>query len=451
MKLDSEQNTFNQGLMNFLDTSPTPFHACQNLLTRLLESGYQHIREEDSWAQSVSKSVNSLTGKYVITRNDSSLIAIDFSGEKLSDTGFHLVGAHTDSPCLKLKANAEIKQQGYLQCGVEVYGGVLLNPWFDRDLSLAGRISYRYKDGDVQSCLIDFEKAIATIPSLAIHLDREANEKHPINPQNDIPPILLQLSVSDEETLETLLSTAVLENNHQLTEIQNINILSHELCFYDTQKSAIIGANDDFLCSARLDNLLSCYIAAEALISSSDIQSKQSNVIVFNDHEEVGSSSTSGAAGNFLTSILQRFCHLEDTNGLAEENLYRALKKSNLISADNAHAIHPNFQQKHDKSHGPLINQGPVIKINANQRYASNSETVAEFKNLANQFNIPTQSFVIRTDIACGSTIGPIIASSTGIKTIDVGLATWAMHSIRETAGSKDILSFHHLLTEYFA
>ncbi|MFK5892723.1 MAG: M18 family aminopeptidase [Pseudomonadota bacterium] len=431
---------FNQALCQFLDASPTPFHATTNLLKILTDAGFKEINESDDW-----RHLNK--GKYVVTRNDSSLIAFNLSAKKLSESGFHMVGAHTDSPCLKVKPNAEVIKQDYLQLGVEVYGGALLNPWFDRDLSLAGRISYEAIDGSIKSKLINFCLPIAIIPSLAIHLDREANKKRSINAQTDILPILLQgfekTEVVQSEKSEQDIFSSILKKQlkKQYPKIKLKKILAHELSFYDTQAAALIGIQQDFISSSRLDNLLSCFIGAQALINSNF---KHSSLLVCNDHEEVGSQSTSGAQGNFLLSVLQRLCKDNET-------LLRCTHQSLLVSADNAHGIHPNYSDKHDKNHGPILNQGPVIKINANQRYASNSESIAIFQKYANDLDINIQKFVVRSDMGCGSTIGPLIASLVGVKTVDIGLATFAMHSIREVAGSQDPYLLYKILNSFFS
>ncbi|MFK5984337.1 MAG: M18 family aminopeptidase [Pseudomonadota bacterium] len=424
---------FNKDLCQFLDASPTPFHATANLLAYFTNAGFYELKESEKWA-------DLKTGKYVVTRNDSALIAFTLPHKKLPESGFQMVGAHTDSPCLKVKPNAEVIKQDYLQLGVEVYGGALLNPWFDRDLSLAGRISYEMPDATIASKLVDFKNPIAIIPSLAIHLDRDANKNRSINPQTDILPILLNSTdLSDKQNNLGIILLEQLKKQYPKLKVKNI--LAHELFFYDVQKASLTGFNQDFISSSRLDNLLSCFIGAQALVSSEN--SSQPSLLVCNDHEEVGSQSTSGAQGNFLVSVLQRLCK---TN----ENLLRCTHQSLLVSADNAHGIHPNYSDKHDKNHGPIINQGPVIKINANQRYASNSESVAQFQKYANDLDINLQKFVVRSDMGCGSTIGPIIASSIGVRTIDIGLATFAMHSIREIAGSRDPMMLYRILSSFF-
>jgi len=408
----------NQALLDFIESSPSPFHAVSSMSSRLLESGFTQIFEEATWSLS--------PGKYFVTRNGSSIVAFIVGTDEITDSGFRMIGAHTDSPCLKVKPNPEVIRDQYLSLAVEVYGGALLNPWFDRDLSLAGRVSFENENGQVSSRLINFKRPIGTIPSLAIHLDREANNVRSINPQKDIPPLLLINNHDDSKLgIDEILKSQI-EAEYSETSVKNI--LAHELSFFDTQSPALLGINEEFIASARLDNLLSCYIGLSALLNAGD---KVSTLLVCNDHEEVGSTSAEGAQGPFLKSILERLIPDNETR-------YRSISKSMMISADNAHGIHPNFPDKHDANHGPLLNKGPVIKINANQRYATNSETTAYFKFLCEKVNVPSQSFVVRSDMACGSTIGPLTAKEIGIRTLDIGVPTFGMHSIRELAGSKD-------------
>ncbi|MCP3851164.1 MAG: M18 family aminopeptidase [Gammaproteobacteria bacterium] len=428
----------NQELFNFLDTSPTPFHAVQTQISLLESYGFQPLSEADAWNLTSG-------GRYYVTRNGSSLIAFIYGKQDILETGVRMLGAHTDSPCLKVKPKAEMVSHSYLKLGVEVYGGVLLNPWFDRDLSLAGKIVYLDKQKQIKTSLIDFKKPIASIPSLAIHLDREANKKRHINPQTDIPPVMMLV----EEPLagkESLAANSVLKKklqeqlNKQYGDIELDSILDFELSFYDTQHASYIGLNDDFIASSRLDNLLSCFVGTQALMRADN---DGTSLLVCSDHEEVGSASTTGAQGTFLKSVLERI------SGSAEK-LTRIVNQSMMISADNAHAIHPNFPDKHDANHGPIINKGPVIKVNANQRYASSCETGAIFKVLADSAQVPVQDFVVRTDMGCGSTIGPIAATEIGVKTLDIGLPTFAMHSIRELCGSKDTGYLLSVLQKYF-
>ena len=422
------EEKFNYDLMDFIAMSPTPFHAVEQMVYKLECAGYQRLYESDAWQLQKQQG-------YFVLRNDSSIIAFKLGEEDVAETGIQMVGAHTDSPCLKVKPQPEIISKAYLQLGVEVYGGALLNPWFDRDLSLAGRLSYLDDDGDLNHHLINFENPIAVIPSLAIHLDREANKNRSINAQKDIPPILLKLPNEDRPDFKQILLQLLQKDIEDAVEV-----LDYELCFYDVQEPAYVGLHQDFIASARLDNLLSCFTGLMAMTETSNPGSK---MLVCTDHEEVGSASAAGAQGNFLESVLKRIAG-------SEENFARMIDHSMLISADNAHGIHPNYTDKHDDNHGPIINNGPVIKLNANQRYASNSETSAIFKQLCKKADVPVQSFVVRSDMACGSTIGPITASEIGIKTLDVGVPTFAMHSIRELAGRWDGWYLFRVLKEFY-
>lgn len=410
-------STPSQGLLDFLKRSPSPFHATQSMAEALQDAGYQALDERETWQLKPQ-------GRYYITRNDSSIIAIKRGQHDPVQHGIRLVGAHTDSPCLKVKPQPELARHGYWQLGVEVYGGVLLSPWFDRDLSLAGRVTFKH-NGQLQSRLINFQQAIASIPSLAIHLNREANSGWAINAQTELPPILAQLQGETKNDFRALLAEQ-LQREHAISAA---DVLDYELCFYDSQPAALVGLNQDFIASARLDNLLSCYAGLQGLLNSND---QHTQVLVCTDHEEVGSNSACGADGPFLEQVLRRMLN-------TEEDFVRCIQHSLLISADNAHGIHPNYADKHDANHGPLLNHGPVIKVNANQRYATSSETSSFFKLLCQQAEIPVQSFVTRSDLGCGSTIGPITASQLGVQTIDIGVPTFAMHSIRELAGSKDL------------
>lgn len=415
---------FNAGLLEFLGNSPTPFHAVAEMTGRLSKAGFKRLLEADEWSLQPD-------GRYYVVRNDSSIVAFSLAGSSPAESGFRMLGAHTDSPCLKVKPQPEINSQGYFQLGVEVYGGALLNPWFDRDLSLAGRVSYKDQLGKIQSRVIDYRRPVAVVPSLAIHLDKEANKKREVNPQKHLPPILMQAG-KEQADFRQMLLVRLLE---QYPDCLASQVLDYELSFYDSQPPAIIGFKDEFIASARLDNLLSCYVGLEALL-----EAKQQNcLLVCNDHEEVGSASAAGAQGPMLKSVLERI-----TANAAD--FARTMEHSMFVSADNAHGVHPNYADRHDSNHGPLLNAGPVIKINANQRYASNSETAAIFRHCCELAQAPVQSFVVRTDMGCGSTIGPITASGLGVKTIDVGVPTFAMHSTRELAGSKDAYTLFEVM-----
>lgn len=421
-----KKEAFNSELMQFIAASPTPFHAVENLRLILEREGFVALPEAQQWQLQAG-------GKYYVTRNGSSLVAFRCGRVDPVAGGLRITGAHTDSPCLKVKPSPEIHKKHYFQLGVEVYGGALLNPWFDRDLSLAGRVTFQTHGGNIRQALINFEQPIAVIPSLAIHLDRSANESRSVNPQTDIPPIL---SLYDKETIDfrALLLGTLLEKHPDAAKV-----FDYELSFYDVQPPSLVGLHQEFIASARLDNLLSCFTGLRALL---DADTEQNCVVVCNDHEEVGSQSAAGAQGPMLKSVLERWIG-------TGSDLTRALAGSMLVSADNAHGVHPNFSDKHDGNHGPVLNQGPVIKLNANQRYATNSETSALFRHFAEQADVPLQSFVVRTDMACGSTIGPLTASELGVKTLDVGVPTFAMHSVRELAGSDDAHSLYRTLLAF--
>jgi len=410
---------FNNGLLGFLDASPTPFHATQNMAGMFENAGFIKLDEVEKWELVKGK-------KYYVTRNDSSVIAFTYPK---SDNRYVMLGSHTDSPNLKLKPNPVIKEHGVVKFGVESYGGLLLNPWFDRDLSLAGRVNYLNSKGELESSLIDVKKKIAITPSLAIHLDNKANKERTVNKQTDICPIL---TTNDDFDFEMFLRWQL--ESTGITEIRDI--YASELSFYDTQKASYVGLHDDFIASARLDNLLSCYVG---MLSICSVPDEKPMLFIASDHEEVGSSSTSGAGGTFLKNTLRRMFPNYD-------NYVKMTRSSLMISADNAHAVHPNFSSKHDNNHSPYINKGVVIKINANQRYASSSQTIAQFMKVAQELNEPVQHFVTRSDMGCGSTIGPITATRIGIDTIDVGLPTYAMHSIRELSGTDDAHSLYKIL-----
>ncbi|MDP2076800.1 MAG: M18 family aminopeptidase [Sulfuricurvum sp.] len=403
---------FNEKLIQFIDASPTPFHAVEQIVIELDTVGYQRLNESEKW------DLHDGMGYYV-TRNDSSIVA--FTYPPYFDKGYTIVGAHTDSPHLRLKPNPVTKSAGMTRFGVEMYGGVLLNPWFDRDLSLAGRIVYLDETGTRCEKLIDIKRPIGVVSSLAIHLDREANSNRSINAQTDIVPMM---ACGEEFDFEAWILSEAGENEGKL--------LAHELSFYDVQKGSFIGINNEFVTSARLDNLLSCYVGLQALIHTNDPM-----MLACMDHEEVGSDSHVGAGGTFVEEVLRR---------IAGEDFSTLMRQSLMVSCDNAHAQHPNFPSKHESEHAPLLNRGVAIKINSNQRYATSARTMGRFVQCAQAITVATQTFVTRSDMGCGSTIGPISATRLGVETIDVGVPTLAMHSIRELAGSEDAYGLYLIL-----
>ncbi|MAK32875.1 MAG: M18 family aminopeptidase [Acidiferrobacter sp.] len=426
MKPDS----FNPGLMAFLDESPSPFHAVTAMQRALQEHGFNDLDPGAPWSIGDRD-------KALVIRNGSSLIAFRMGSAPLIESGVRMIGAHTDSPCLRIKPTPDVRRSGFHQLGVEIYGGVLLAPWFDRDLSIAGRVTCSDTTGQRLSLLIDFKKPIVTIPSLAIHLNRDIHKNRTINPQQELVPILCDLPDQSEAGFRELL----LDQIHQEHPEANIQaVTDYELSCYDTQGAQQVGLRGDFLASARLDNLLSCYTGLRSLL---DAQGEQTILLVCNDHEEVGSASAAGAQGPFLHTVLERLCGDGET-------MARVLARSLLISADNAHALHPNYETKHDPQHQPRLNGGPVIKFNANQRYATNSETASVFRELCARADVPVQSMAMRSDMACGSTIGPITSTVLGVDTVDVGAPQLGMHSIRETTGWHDPVLLYRALKEFF-
>ena len=416
--------------MAFLDESPSPFHAVTAMQRALQEHGFNDLDPGAPWSIGDRD-------KALVIRNGSSLIAFRMGSAPLIESGVRMIGAHTDSPCLRIKPTPDVRRSGFHQLGVEIYGGVLLAPWFDRDLSIAGRVTCSDTTGQRLSLLIDFKKPIVTIPSLAIHLNRDIHKNRTINPQQELVPILCDLPDQSEAGFRELL----LDQIHQEHPEANVQaVTDYELSCYDTQGAQQVGLRGDFLASARLDNLLSCYTGLRSLL---DAQGEQTILLVCNDHEEVGSASAAGAQGPFLHTVLERLCGDGET-------MARVLARSLLISADNAHALHPNYETKHDPQHQPRLNGGPVIKFNANQRYATNSETASVFRELCARADVPVQSMAMRSDMACGSTIGPITSTVLGVDTVDVGAPQLGMHSIRETTGWHDPVLLYRALKEFF-
>ena len=420
--MTADGNQFNSDLMVFLDASPTPFHAVRCMSELLAKSGFTELNESDNWTLKTGD-------KHFLSRNGSSIIAFTVGSTPLTTAGLRMTGAHTDSPCLMVKPQPEIAVKGYLQLGVEVYGGALLNPWFDRDLSIAGRLVYRNKRQQLKQTLVDFKRPVAIIPSLAIHLDRKANSDRTVNAQTDLPPLLMMTDKA--ESFRELLADEFLLDGEE--------VLDYEMCLYDTQGAAMLGINNELLASARLDNLLSCFVTTQALIQA---DATNTCLMVCNDHEEVGSVSAVGADGPFLEAVVARLTESDERNAVIDKSL--------MISCDNAHAVHPNYPSTHDSLHSPRLNGGPVIKVNVKQRYATTSLTASLFRQLCADVDVPVQSFVSRSDTACGSTIGPITAARLGVATLDVGIPQLAMHSCREVTGSQDAARLTDVLTAFF-
>ncbi|TFH24252.1 MAG: M18 family aminopeptidase, partial [Myxococcales bacterium] len=388
---------------------------------RLQAAGFSELAETEAWT---------LTGgerRYVV-RNDGSLLAFELGAAPPHDTGFRLIGAHTDSPNLRVKPQPDTSVEGYRQLAVEPYGGVLLHTWLDRDLTLAGRVVLRGADGP-ETILVDFEKPILRIPNLAIHLYREIRtDGLLLNEQSHMTPLF---AVDDEVTFVERLAAQISAQHDR--DVDPSSIVSWELMTHDTQPAAIGGTLDELIFAPRLDNLASCHAALTALIETTATTAAtgpaaHTRAIVLYDHEEVGSRSSQGAAGSFLLDSLDRVCAAA---GGDAQSRARALALSSLVSADMAHALHPNYADRHEPGHRPMIGRGPVIKTNANLSYASDATTTGMFVDLCRRREIEPQHFVVRSDLPCGSTIGPITAARVGIRTVDVGNPMLAMHSCR--------------------
>jgi aspartyl aminopeptidase len=425
-------------LLAYIDRSPTPYHAVAESVRRLAAASFTAIDESEQWEFAPGDR------RYAV-RNDGSLIAFQVGAASPADAGFRIVGAHTDSPNLRLKPLADSDRHGYRQLGVEPYGGVLLHTWLDRDLSLAGRVTVRENDR-VRNVLVDFARPLLRIPNLAIHLQRELRtEGLKLNEQQHLAPVAgLEGTPPLAEWLATELKA------QQLADVAPDAILAFDLMTYDLQPSSIVGLGGEFLSAPRLDNLASCHAAVTALLSApAEPAPAFTRAIALYDHEEVGSRSAAGAAGSFLADVLERT--VAGFQGGAPQGLARALAQSMLISADMAHAVHPNYADRHEPGHQPKVGGGPVIKQNAGLAYASDAVTAGEFANLCAQVGVSPQSFVSRSDLACGSTIGPITAARLGIRTVDVGNPMLSMHSCRELAGVADVAPMIDVLTRFFA
>lgn len=430
-----------QTFVDFVNKSPSPFHAVQETAAMLKQAGFQKLNETKPWSIQTGQ-------KYFVTRNQSAIIAFAVGGKyKAEAGGFHIIGAHTDSPCLKVKPISNLSAQGYLQLGVECYGGGLFHTWFDRDLGLAGRVIVSNGSASSESKNVMINRPILRIPTLAIHLDRDVSKKgFQFNRETQLRPILateVAAKLEAGQDKDHLEDDAHAKPSHHAVlmrllaeelQVDVAQIQDFELCLFDTQGGNLGGALNEFIFAPRLDNLCCSWISTQALIESLDTLNHELNVrvVALFDNEEVGSSSLMGAASNFLEQTMAR---------IAQDSLSfsQAMHKSFFVSADMAHAIHPNYADKHEVNHRPVMHKGPVIKYNANQRYATSCISSFLMKQVAKNHNIPLQEFVVRQDTGCGSTIGPILATKTGIRTIDVGVAQLSMHSIREMCGVDDV------------
>jgi aspartyl aminopeptidase len=425
-------------LLRFLDASPTPYHAVAEAVRQLSARGFVELDEREQW-----RIEPGLRG-YVV-RGGGTVVAFVMGSDPPAQAGFVMLGAHTDSPNLRLKPLPDVDSVGYLQIGVEVYGGVLFSTWLDRDLSIAGRVTLR--GGETR--LVKLERPVCRIPNLAIHLDREVNTRGLVlNPQTHLLPMLGIEPAGKEKKKESILRpliAAELERAGQSAAPDDI--LGYDLCLYDVARASLGGMDGELVFSARLDNLASCHAALEALLAATS-SVRQTRVIALYDHEEIGSLSAAGARSRFLESLLDRLA--SGFQGSGRESTSQAFARSLLVSADMAHAVHPNYADKHDRQHRPLIGRGPVLKTNASQSYATDAPGAAAFSEACREIGFEPQHFVSRADIACGSTIGPISAARLGIRTVDVGNPMLSMHSCRELGGALDVEPMIRALTELF-
>ena len=414
-------------LLDFIEKSPTAFQAVDEMQKRLTENGFEVLSEKEYW-----KLVPG--GKYLVTRNNSALIA--FCIPEKESRVFHIMASHSDSPSFKIKENPEIKvDNSYVKLNVEKYGGMLMAPWFDRPLSVAGRVIIHRNDG-LEEKLVDIKRDLVMIPNLAIHMNREANNGVAYNPQKDLLPLFA--AENTDRTLSELIAEQV--------GIKKEDIISHDLFLYNRMPGTVWGADREFVSSARLDDLQCAFASMEGLLRAQNHESIAVHCVM--DNEEVGSGTKQGAASTFLKDTLLR---INMGLGRTYEEYLMTLAGSFMVSADNAHALHPNYTDKTDPTNHPVLNKGIVIKFNANQKYCTDAVSAAIFKELCTKAGVPYQTFVNRSDIAGGSTLGNISNTQVPMNTVDIGLPQLAMHSPYETAGVKDTEYLVRATEELFA
>ena len=410
--------------LNFLDSSPSAHHAATEVAARLTAAGATELDERSHWDAASVRGFN-------LVRRDGAVIAWKLADSLNEMPAVDIVGAHTDSPCLKLKPRPDVGSVGWRQLAVEVYGGILNNSWLDRDLGLAGVVV-----DDAGHAHLVRTGPVARVPQLAVHLDRGVNDGLRLDPQTHLTPIWGLGTPEPGAVAKTLAALA-----------GTTTASWWDISLFDVQPAALIGENREFIASGRLDNLISCWAATSALCETSTPTDRLA-LIVLNDHEEVGSASTTGADGPFLEHVLTR---IASALGSTMADLHRALASSSCISADNAHAIHPNYPERHDAAHAPTVNAGPAIKVNVNQRYATSARSAQRFQHACETAEVPWQVFSSRNNVPCGSTIGPITATRLGIDTVDVGVPQLSMHSARELCGADDPAYLARAFTAYWS
>lgn len=423
-------------LMHFLDSSPVNFLAAQTICTRLDAAGFTRLPMNKEW-------VIEPNGRYYVTQNDSAVFA--FVAPSSAPRAFRVIAAHSDSPCFRVKPNCEMISDGcMLRLNTEVYGGPILYTWFDRPLSLAGRVILRNEKSTLDPIRvnIDFRRPLMTIAHLAIHFNRAVNDGNPISKQKDMLPVVGRLNSADEAKGWLLRLVA-----NEL-DIEPERILDFDLSLYDTTKAEIVGAYGDFITSGRIDDLSMAHAAMTTIIETAEKSSEDLRIMAVFDNEETGSGTKQGAGSPILEHIIRRvFLNM----GKSEAEYMASIADSFMISADNAHGVHPNYVEKQDPTNHPVLGNGPVIKINANCKYMSDAVTAAIYAEICREAGVPFQYFVNHSDVAGGSTLGNILTSQIPLRGVDMGAAIWAMHSARETASSADvpkiIASFKHFFS----
>jgi aspartyl aminopeptidase len=436
MKIDSGTRAHAENLLRFIDASPSPWHAVETVKRGLEENSFCELKESNAWSLEPGS-------RHYVVRDGSSIIAFVTGDQAPTKTGYRIIGAHTDSPGLRIKPNPVTRSGKMNRIGVEVYGGPILATFTDRDLSLAGRVGIMDGSGGFRTQLVHIDKPLLRLPNLAIHMNRKVNEKGLLlHIQNELPLILSNSNGEDNDGKDFLNLLA-----RQL-DTETDSITAWDLAIFDTQRGVLYGPDDEFLANSQLDNLASCHAALTALLSEEALKGETTRVCAFFDHEEIGSESLKGADGSFLPDVLERISLAQNQT---REAYKRALATSFLISADMAHAYQPNFTSAYEPDHRVRVNHGPVIKINANQRYTSESISDSRFIQLCLDAGVPWQKYSHRSNLPCGSTIGPITSAKLGIRSVDVGCPMWAMHSIRESAGVLDHEYMTRAMTRFFS
>ena len=430
--MSEKYQNFAEGLLQFLNDSPTAFHAVENAAALLKENGFEELKETESWSLKNE-------GRYFVVKNSSAVVAFVVGKGDLTKEGFRIIGAHTDSPALKIKPGAcSVTPDGYVKMNVEVYGGAILQTWFDRPLALAGRLVVK-ENGTLREKLVQIDKPVFMIPNLCIHFNREKNEKSACNKQTEILPLfcMREEEVDKEDYLPTLLQ--------EETGVEKADIVDYELFLYEYQKGIFTGKKQEFISASRIDDLSMVYAGLTALTQAQTGAGCQ--VLAAFDNEEVGSTTAQGANSGLLLHLLNRICM---NLGMTNEGYFQAVAGSTSISADLAHAVHPNYSDKHDTESRPVLGGGPVIKYSASQRYATTALSAAYFVEACERAGVPYQKFVNRNDITGGSTIGPALSGLTTIPAVDMGAPILAMHSIREFGAVADMVYTKQAFLAYY-